>query len=79
MCVCVCVCVCVCLEQNQQNLVHIWLYVCERILCIYYIYLLSIIFSREDGVRGPHGIHPQGLPVAAAVTFTQIGMQATAR
>jgi hypothetical protein len=50
--VCVCVCVCVymyvCsgitlerLERYQPNLVHIWLYVCIKILCIYYIYFLS--------------------------------------
>jgi hypothetical protein len=32
-----------------------------------------------DGVGGLHGIHPQGIPVAAAVTFTQIGIEATAR
>jgi hypothetical protein len=44
-----------------------------------YIYLLSIIFSREDGVGGLHGIDPQGLPIATAVTFTQIGIEATAR
>jgi hypothetical protein len=46
---------------------------------IYIFYLLSIIFSREDGVRGLNGIHPQGLPIAAAVTFTQIGTKATAQ
>jgi hypothetical protein len=62
------------LERFQPNLVHIWLYVCVKIF-----YLLSIIFSREDGVVGLHGIHPQGLPIAAAVTFTQIGIEATAR
>jgi hypothetical protein len=45
-CLCVCVCVCVCssitlerLERFQPNLVHILLYVCLRILCIYYIYI----------------------------------------
>jgi hypothetical protein len=34
-----------------------------------------IILSREDGAGGLHAIHPrQGLPIAAAVTFTQIGV-----
>jgi uncharacterized membrane protein YbjE (DUF340 family) len=44
LCVCVYVCVFVCsgitlerLEQFRTNLVHIWLYVCVRILCIYII------------------------------------------
>jgi hypothetical protein len=43
--VCVCVCVFVCpgitlerLERFQPNLVHTLLYVCERILCMFYIY-----------------------------------------
>jgi hypothetical protein len=87
-CVCVYVCVFLCsgitlerLGRFRPNLVHIRLYVCVRILCKYYIYvyLLSIIFRREDGVGGLHGIPPQGLPIAAAVTFTQIGIEATAR
>jgi hypothetical protein len=48
MCVCVCVCVCVfvCssitlegLERFQPNLVYILLYVCVRILRMFYIYL----------------------------------------
>jgi hypothetical protein len=56
-------CLCICpgitlerLERFRPNLVHILLYVCIKILCIYYIYiyyLLSIIFSREDGVGSP--------------------------
>jgi hypothetical protein len=46
------------------------------IIYIYIFYLLSIIFSREEGVGGLHGIHPQGLPIPAAVTFTQIGIEA---
>jgi hypothetical protein len=51
---------------------------CKNLM--YILYLLSIIFSREDGVGGLHAIHPrQGLPLAAAVTFTQIGIEATAR
>jgi hypothetical protein len=88
--VCVCACVFVCsgitlerLERFRPNLVHIWMYVCVRILCIYYIYfyLLSIIFNREDGMGVLHAIHPppQGFPIAAAVTFTHIGIEATAR
>jgi hypothetical protein len=39
------VCVFVCsgitlerLERSRPNLVHIWLYVCVRILCMFYIY-----------------------------------------
>jgi hypothetical protein len=67
-----CVCVCSditleCLERFQPNFVHIWLYVCARILCIFYIYiylfiyLLNIIFSRENGVGGLHGIHLPGV------------------
>jgi hypothetical protein len=66
------------LEQFQPNLVHIWLYVCMY-KNFMYIYLLSIIFSREGRVGGHHGIHPQGLPIASVVTFTQIGIEATAR
>jgi hypothetical protein len=54
------------------------MYVYKFYVYIIYIYLL-IIFSKEDGVGGLHGIHPQGLPIAAAVTFTQIGIEATAR
>jgi hypothetical protein len=45
MAVCVYICVCVCpgitlerLERFRPNLVHTLLYVCVRILCIYYIY-----------------------------------------
>jgi hypothetical protein len=56
---------------------HMAVCMCKNLMYIFY--LLSIIFSREDGVGGLHGIHPQGLPVAAAVTFTQIGIEATAR
>jgi hypothetical protein len=45
---------------------------------MYIFDLLSIIFSREDDVGGLHAIHPtQGLPIAAAVTFTQIGIDHT--
>jgi hypothetical protein len=29
------------LERYQPKLVHIWLYICRKILCIYYIYILS--------------------------------------
>jgi hypothetical protein len=53
--------------------------VCMYKNLMYILYLLSIIFSREDGVGGLHLIHPQGLPIAAVVTFTQIGIEATAR
>jgi hypothetical protein len=43
MCVCVCVCVCSSitlerLERFQPNLVHILLYVCVRVLCMFYVY-----------------------------------------
>jgi uncharacterized membrane protein len=51
-CVCVFVCVCVCpgitlerLERFQPNLVHTLLYVCVRILCMFY--LLNINFPRD--------------------------------
>jgi hypothetical protein len=46
-----------------------------------YVYILSPRHQSplEDGVGGLHGIHPQGLPISAAVTFTQIGIEATAR
>jgi hypothetical protein len=44
--VCLCVCVCVSpgitlerLERFRPNLVHTFLYVCVRILCIFYIYI----------------------------------------
>jgi hypothetical protein len=64
--VCVFVCSSITLERLERfrpNLVHIWLYVCVRILCIYiyifFFYFLSIIFSREDGVGGLHGIPPE--------------------
>jgi hypothetical protein len=48
-CVCVCVYVCSsitleCLERFQPNLVYILLYVCVRILCIYFIYICIYIF-----------------------------------
>jgi hypothetical protein len=46
---------------------------------IYIYYFLSINLRREDGLEDLHGINPQGLPLAAAVTFTQIGIEATAR
>jgi hypothetical protein len=43
---CLCVCMCVCpgitlerLERIRPNLVHILLYVCLRILCMFYIYI----------------------------------------
>jgi hypothetical protein len=56
MCVCVCVCVCVCpgitlerLERFQPNLVHTLLYVCVRILYMFYIY-------SEGGWCGRHGL-----------------------
>jgi hypothetical protein len=42
MCVCVCVCSSITLEhleRFQPNLVHILLYICVRILCIYFIYI----------------------------------------
>jgi hypothetical protein len=60
---------------------HMAVYMYKNIMYILYIfYLLSIIFSGEDGVGGLHGIHPpQGLPIVAAATFTQIGIEATAR
>jgi hypothetical protein len=39
------------LERFQPNLVHIMLYTCVRILCVFYIYIyiLSINFPREFG------------------------------
>jgi hypothetical protein len=44
-CLCICVCLCVCpgitlerLERFRPNLVYILLYVCVRILCMFYIY-----------------------------------------
>jgi hypothetical protein len=53
-CVCVCVCVFVCssiildrLERFPPNMVHIFLYVCVRILCIS-IYL-SIFYTYKNG------------------------------
>jgi hypothetical protein len=46
----VCVCVFVCsgiplerVERFRPNLVLIWLYVCVRILCIYYIYIFYLL------------------------------------
>jgi hypothetical protein len=62
---------------------HMAVCMCKNLMHILYIYfyLLSIIFSREDGVGGLHAIHPppQGLPIAATVMFTQIAIEATAR
>jgi hypothetical protein len=54
--VCVCVFVCSgitleCLEQFRPNLVHIWLYVCVRILCIYFIYIYAWIYVRLSDSR----------------------------
>jgi hypothetical protein len=40
-CICVCVCSSITLERLERfrpNLIHILLYVCVRILCIYYMY-----------------------------------------
>jgi uncharacterized membrane protein AbrB (regulator of aidB expression) len=44
-CVYICVCVCLCLgitleriERFRSNLVHTLLYVCVKILCMFYIY-----------------------------------------
>jgi hypothetical protein len=83
LCVCMYVCSVITLKLwNQIWYTYGCMYVCITFLCTYYIYiyyLLSIIFSREDDVGGLHGIHRQGLPIAAAVTFTQIGIEAKAR
>jgi hypothetical protein len=45
------------------------------------MYILSLKHHFQQGgcCGRPHGINPQGLPIAAAVTFTQIGIEATAR
>jgi hypothetical protein len=64
--VCVCVCVFVCagislerLERFRPNLVHIWLYVCVRILCVLYIYILSPKHHfRQGGWCGRPGWDP---------------------
>jgi hypothetical protein len=86
------VCLCVCMFGHNSGTpgaistklgTHMALCMCKNLMYVLYIYmyyLLSIIFSREDGVGGLHAIHPpQGLPIAAAVTFMQIGIEATAR
>jgi hypothetical protein len=59
--VCVCECVCVCpgitlerLERFQPNLVHILLYVCIRILCMYYIYSTGRIVWEAGNLDGSH-------------------------
>jgi hypothetical protein len=64
--VCLCVCTSITLERLERfrpNLVYGCMYVCIKILYILYVfsYLLSIIFSREDGAGGLHGIHPPGV------------------
>jgi hypothetical protein len=56
-------------------------------ICMYksLMYILYIDISpkhqspQRNGVGGLHGIPPQGLPIAAAVTFTKIGIEAIAR
>jgi hypothetical protein len=70
------------LERFRPNLVHIWLYVCVRILCMFYI---SILFPKHHFQHGgwcgrpPWDQPSQGLPIAATVMFTQIGIEGTAR
>jgi hypothetical protein len=89
-CMYVCVRVCVCMFGHNSGTpgaistklgTRMALCMCKNLMYILYIYifyLLSIIFSRGNGVGGLHWIHPQGLSIPAAITFTQIGIEATA-
>jgi hypothetical protein len=70
---CVCMCMCVCMFGHNSGTpgaistelgTHMVVCMCKNlmyILCIYIFYLLSIIFSREDGVGDLHVIHPPGV------------------
>jgi hypothetical protein len=56
-CVYVCVCVCVCpgitlerLERFRPKLVHTLLYVCVRILCMFYIYIPQGGWCGKQGI-----------------------------
>jgi hypothetical protein len=71
--VCVCVCVCMFGHNSTPGAIstklgtHMAVCMCKNLMYILYIfYLLSIIFSREDGVGVLHAIHPprgyQSLP-----------------
>jgi hypothetical protein len=89
--VCLCVCVCmfghnsgtpgaissklgthvvVCMYQNLMDILYIYIYI---------YYLLSIILSSPLVWEASMGSPPQGLPITASVTFTQTGVEATAR
>jgi hypothetical protein len=62
------VCVCVCMFGHNSGMpgaistklgTHMALCMCKNLMYVIYIfYLLSIIFGREDGVGGLHGIPP---------------------
>jgi hypothetical protein len=66
-CLCMCVCVCVCMFGHNSGTpgaistklgTHTVVCMRKNLMYILYIYyLLSIIFSREDGVGGLHAIH----------------------
>jgi hypothetical protein len=58
---CVCVCVCVCpgitlerLERFRPNLAHTLLYVCVRILCMFYIYSAGRIVWEAGNLDDSH-------------------------
>jgi hypothetical protein len=90
MCVCFYVRMCVCMFGHKSGTpgaistklgTHMAVCMCKNLMYILYIsfYLLSIIFSRGLVWEAFMGSTPQWLPIAAAVTFTQIGIEATAR
>jgi hypothetical protein len=87
----VCVCVCICMLGHNSGTpgaistkvgTHMAVCMCKNLMYIFYIYILSSKhhFQQRGWLgRPPCYPHPQGLPIAAAVTFTQIGIEATAQ
>jgi hypothetical protein len=89
--VCVFVCVCVCVFGHNSGTpgaistklgTHMAVCMCKNLMYIFYIYILSPEHHFQQGGwcgRPPRYPPPQGLPIAAVVTFKQIGVEATAR
>jgi hypothetical protein len=87
----VCLCVCVCMFGHNSGTpgaistklgTHMAVCMCKDLMHISYIYILSPKhhFQQQGRCGRPpcYPPPPQGLPIAAAVTLTQIGIEATA-